>query len=246
MFYLLNFFKKFFLFTLIALLVVQCQKDDANTNVESEQLKKELSRAQLEERIIEIANSQEFQDLIKPRKEGQSDEMYYDKVLHKMEKFGEKYPDFDRYMASVASEMLESGRLEITALDDSSGKLYKYSLRSKKKVNEVDEKTETRDKESEERRWGSYCPDRCDSKKRNCKSVCGQRKSGCDYGVSFNYGVSMGICNALSSWNRIQCVTDIERKRDRGYAQCKNNYNSCVNSCERDYGNCMFDCEYSK
>ena len=39
MFYLLNFLKKFFLFTLIALLVVQCQKDDTNTNVESEQLK---------------------------------------------------------------------------------------------------------------------------------------------------------------------------------------------------------------
>ena len=40
------YFKNFFLFTLIALLVVQCQKDDENTDVESEQSKKEFSREQ--------------------------------------------------------------------------------------------------------------------------------------------------------------------------------------------------------
>ena len=242
------YFKNFFLFTLIALLVVQCQKDDASVSVESEQLKKELSRDQLEEKALELANSQEFQDLIKYG-EGSGYEDHPDKLDYYGRKFREKYSDRDMtlLLLKTSSEIMESGRLEITALDDSSGKLYKYSLLSKKKVNEIGEKTKTWNKEREERRWGSYCPDRCDRKKSNCKSFCGEMKSACDYGISFDYGMEIGYCVILGNpWAVAQCQKEAKRKRDMGYAQCKNDYNSCVSSCERDYGNCMFDCEYSK
>ena len=40
---------------------MQCQKDDTNTNVESEQLKKELSKTELEKRAREIVSSKKHQ-----------------------------------------------------------------------------------------------------------------------------------------------------------------------------------------
>ena len=62
----LNYYlKKYFLFTLIALLVVQCQKDDTNTNVESEQLKKELSEKQKKALAKEILDSKEYKESAK-------------------------------------------------------------------------------------------------------------------------------------------------------------------------------------
>ena len=126
--------KNVILFLFAISLFVGCQKDDTSVSVESEQLKKELSRAQLEEKALKLANSQEFQDLIKYG-EGSGYEDHPDKLDYYGRKFREKYSDRDMtlLLSKTFLEMIESGRLEITLADDSSGKLYKYSLRSKKK-----------------------------------------------------------------------------------------------------------------
>ena len=51
-------------------------------------------------------------------------------------------------------------------------------------------------------------------------------KSACDYGISGAYGGEMVSCVILGNpWAVAQCQKEAKRKRDRGYAQCRNNYN---------------------
>ena len=138
-----------FLLFFVALLSVQCQKDDRNTDVESEQLKKELSRAELEKRVMEIYNSQEYKDfrnyyyvdLLEDYQEGdQLSEEENKKSRYYENKLIEKFPDYfsNKDIISLAFEMQESGRMEI--MEDSTGRVYEYRLISVKKINKENKK----------------------------------------------------------------------------------------------------------
>ena len=135
--------KNVILFLFAISLFVGCQKDDTNADVESEQLKKELSRAELEKRVVEMYNSQECRDfeinnikIFEARKRlgKRADEKLYEKRYRYLYKMIEKYPSiFTDSTTSVLSEMLESGRLEMKEIEGYNGDLYKYILVPEKK-----------------------------------------------------------------------------------------------------------------
>ena len=78
---------------------------------------------------MEISNSEDFQNLVKYGKRDKDD-----KVEYYVKKLRAKYSDYDNYMRLEAIKMLESGRMQITRLDnDSSAGQYQFSLSSKKK-----------------------------------------------------------------------------------------------------------------
>ena len=111
------YFKNFFLFTLIALLVVQCQKDDSNTDIAngSEETEKTLSRDKLKKRAVALYNSREYRAF--SEYEGRS----FDSLDYYIEKIDEKYPDPDNVFYPLFEEMEKSGEVELTAVYDSEG-----------------------------------------------------------------------------------------------------------------------------
>ena len=108
------YFKNFFLFTLITLLVVQCQKDDSNTDIAngSKKPKKILSRDKLKKRAVALFNSQEYRDFTKR-------DLSFDSLNYYLEKLNEKYPDHNDVLYPLFDEMEESGEVELTLVFDS-------------------------------------------------------------------------------------------------------------------------------